>query len=99
MLACIYQKKEVKAQYEKMQGHIELTNKFLYILILNYRMKPGVPRASIAKDLNVRSESEVVYPFGVQNDLGHVVLTRNAKVSKYTSTGIILLTTTVFYNM
>ena len=47
------------------------------------RMKPGVPRPSIAKDSNARSESEVVYPFGVQNDLGHVVLTRNAKVSKH----------------
>ncbi len=43
-------------------------------------MKPGAPRAPNAKDSNVRTENEVVYPFGVQNDLGHVVLTRNSKV-------------------
>jgi len=44
------------------------------------RMKPGAPRATSLRDTNARSSSEVVYPFGVQNDLGHVVLTRNAKV-------------------
>jgi len=43
-------------------------------------MKPGAPRVQKAADSNVRTEREVVYPFGVQNDLGHVVLTRNAKV-------------------
>ncbi|CAG7724464.1 unnamed protein product [Allacma fusca] len=47
-------------------------------------MKPGAPRAPKATtDPNaVRAENEVVYPFGVQNDLGHVVLTRNAKSSR-----------------
>ena len=49
-------------------------------------MKPGVPRTPKPNgDSNTtatRTEHEVVYPFGVQNDLGHVVLTRNAKVSE-----------------
>lgn len=39
------------------------------------RMKPGAPRAK-ATESNARSERELLYPFGHQNDLGHVVLTR-----------------------
>jgi len=44
-------------------------------------MKPGAPKATKGADSNARAERELVYPFGVQNDLGHVILTRNAKVS------------------
>ena len=53
----------------------------LLIIKIFFRMKPGAPRATTVRENNARSGSEVVYPFGVQNDLGHVVLTRNAKVS------------------
>lgn len=41
------------------------------------RMKPGAPRAPKATESNARSsDRELLYPFGHQNDLGHVVLTR-----------------------
>lgn len=39
-------------------------------------MKPGAPRAPKATESNARTERELLYPFGHQNDLGHVVLTR-----------------------
>lgn len=45
-------------------------------------MKPGASRIpKPGEPSNAPTKKEVVYPFGVQNDLGHVVLTRNSKVS------------------
>lgn len=60
----------------------KLLKKIINTFDFFFRMKPGASRVpKPGEPNNAPTKKEVVYPFGVQNDLGHVVLTRNSKVS------------------